>query len=303
MSTKTGYVAIIGLPNSGKSTLLNSIFGQKFSIVSNKPQTTRKRVLGIFSEENYQIIFMDNPGILVPKYLLQKKMMESVRQSIEDADVFLLLVDLASDPEGKLLLENSIWQNFIKDTQKPCILILNKIDLSTEEHVKKIVKKFENAGSFKKVIPTSAALGTNVKDVVQTIVEYLPEGPKLYPDDILSDENERFFVSEIIREKILEQYKEEIPYSVEVVVADFKERENGKDYIYSEIFVEKESQRKLLIGKNANAVKKLGESSRKEVEKFLQKEIFLELRVKVKAKWRKDENYLKDFGYSKYSAK
>jgi GTPase len=303
MKTKTGYAAIIGLPNSGKSSLLNSFFGQKFSIVSAKPQTTRKRILGILTEENYQIIFLDTPGLLAPKYLLQKKMMEAVQQSIEDADVFVLLADLKFDPEGKLLLENEIWKDLIKKSEKPKILVHNKMDLVSKEQVKNAAQKFGASKDFEKVIFASATLGTNVKEILETIIKFLPEGPKYYPNDIISEDDERFFVSEIIREKILENYKEEIPYSVEVVISDFKERENGKDYIYAEIFVERESQRKVLIGKNAGAVKKLGQSARKDIEEFLQKEVFLELRVKVKEKWRKNEKYIKSFGYSKYSSK
>jgi GTPase len=303
MNPKVGYTALIGLPNSGKSTLLNSILGQKFSIVSSKPQTTRKRILGILSEENYQIIFLDTPGILDPKYLLQKKMMEAVQQSIQDADIFLVLLDLKSDPDGKNFMLNDVWNNLIKETGKPTILLLNKIDLTTAEHTKKLVDKFEKKENFKKIIPISAAKGINTQNVINEIVKLLPEGPRLFPADIISDENERFFVSEIIREKILEQYEEEIPYSAEVVIADFKERENAKDYIYAEIFVERESQRKMIIGKNANAIKKLGQNARKDIEEFLQKEVFLELRAKVKEKWRKNEKSLKGFGYSKFSPK
>ncbi len=301
MESKVGYAAIMGLLNSGKSSLLNAILGLRFSIVSNKPQTTRKRILGILSEENYQIIFLDTPGILAPKYLLQTKMMEAVHQSTEDADVFVLILDLQSDSEGKLLFENNVVNKIISESKKPKILLLNKIDLCTEEHLKKMLTEFTNRGDFEEIIPISATLETNVSNVVEVIVSHLPEGPKLYPEDVLSDENERFFVSEIIREKILELYKEEIPYSVEVVIQEFKERENSKNYIYAEIFVEKESQRRIVIGKNGGALKKLGSSSRKNIEAFLQKEVFLELRVKIKDKWRNDEKSLKNFGYSKFS--
>jgi len=233
--------------------------------------------------------------------LLQTKMMEAVQQSTEDADVFVLILDLQSDSEGKLLFENNVVNKIISESKKPKILLLNKIDLCTEEHLKKMLTEFTNRGDFEEIIPISATLETNVSNVVEVIVSHLPEGPKLYPEDVLSDENERFFVSEIIREKILELYKEEIPYSVEVVIQEFKERENSKNYIYAEIFVEKESQRRIVIGKNGGALKKLGSSSRKNIEAFLQKEVFLELRVKIKDKWRNDEKSLKNFGYSKFS--
>ena len=299
MNHKAGYVSILGLPNSGKSTLMNSLIGQKLSITTNKPQTTRKRILGILSEKDFQIIFLDNPGILKPGYLLQEKMMEAVGQSIKDADIFLIILDINSDPEGnKILNENSV-KEILKENKKPQILVINKIDLSSQAFVQNLIEKIQKKYNFKKIIPLSASLEFNTNEVVSSIIEYLPEGPGFYPDDIVADESERFFVSEIIREKILELYQEEIPYSIEVLIADYKEREDKKDYISAEIVVEKESQKGIIIGKNGTAIKKLGLVSRKAIEDFLEKEIFLDLRVKVRKKWRSNENLLKSFGYSR----
>ncbi len=295
---KAGFAAILGKPNSGKSTLMNLLLGQKISITTNKPQTTRKRILGILSEENYQIIFLDTPGILKPGYLLQEKMMDHVSQSVKDADVVILLIDIAADPDGSNTLQDEFVSEFLQRNKKPVLLLLNKIDLSDETKIKNVFNKFDQQGLFKRIIPISASMGFNTQQIVPAIVELLPSHPKYYPDDIVADENERFFVSEIIREKILEQYQEEIPYSVEIAIADFKEQEDRKDFIQAEIFVERDSQKGIIIGRQGSAIKKLGENARKAIEDFLQRPVFLELRVKVKSKWRSDEKMLRNFGYS-----
>ncbi len=297
MNTKAGYVAILGLPNVGKSTLLNALLGQKISIINEKPQTTRKRILGILSEENYQIIFLDTPGILKPSYLLQEKMMEDVNRSIRDADIFLLMIDVSDDPEGKKLFSLPEVKAVL-DSGISKILVLNKVDLLKQEVVAVMISRFEGKGNFKSVIPLAANVNYNVQKVLVELVDILPENPKYFPDDIVAEENDRFFVSEIIREKVLEQYREEIPYSVEILINDFKEREVNKNYIDAEIVVEKDSQKGILIGKQGLAIKKLGEISRKAIEEFLQKEVYLELRVKVRKNWRKDEKMLRSFGYS-----
>ncbi len=299
MNHKSGYAAIIGLPNAGKSTLMNNLLGQKISIITSKPQTTRKNILGILSESDYQIIFLDTPGILKPNYLLQEKMMEFVNQSVKDADVIVFIIDLGADPEGKKLFSEEFSGNILTKNKKPKILLLNKIDLSNQTVVNELISKFESTKHFVKVIPVSTLLKFNLTEVANSIVELLPQGPKYYPDDIVADANERFFVSEIIREKVLEQYQEEIPYSVEVLINEFKEREDGKNFISAEIIVERESQKGIIIGKQGAAIKKLGETSRKSIEEFLQHPVFLELRVKVNTKWRSNEKQLKTFGYSK----
>lgn len=295
---RTGYAAILGLPNSGKSTLLNVLLGQKLSIITSKPQTTRKRILGILSEEDYQIIFLDTPGILSPSYLLQEKMMEDVKTSLDDADVILLVIDVAEDPLGEILLNQEFISESVLKSSKPKLLVINKVDLSNQEKVTELLKHFEKRKSFEEIIPISAALNFNIQRVKEEIVRFLPEGPKLFPDDQVTDANERFFVSEIIREKILEHYRDEIPYSSEVLIIEFKEREEGKNFISAEIVVERDSQKAIIIGKGGAAIKKLGQAARESIEKFLQKDVFLELRVKVRKKWRSDENLLKSFGYS-----
>lgn len=296
---KTGYVAILGLPNSGKSTLLNALLGQKLSIITSKPQTTRKRILGILSEENYQIIFLDTPGIFSPSYLLQEKMMEDVKASLDDADVIILITDVKEDP----LAENLFAQEFVKENilkvREPKLLVLNKVDLIKQDKVNDLIRHFETQKLFEEIIPISAMLNFNIQRVKEEIIRFLPEGPKLFPDDQITDANERFFVSEIIREKIIELYRDEVPYSCEVLIAEFKEREKGKNFISAEIVVEKDSQKAIIIGKGGTAIKKLGQVARKSVEEFLQREVFFELRVKVRKKWRSDENLLKSFGYSK----
>ncbi|OGU32881.1 MAG: GTPase Era [Ignavibacteria bacterium GWA2_35_9] len=299
MNTKSGYVAILGLPNAGKSTLMNALLGQKLSITTSKPQTTRKQILGILSSENYQAIFLDTPGIIKPGYLLQEKMMEAVSRSVKNADIIVLIIDVSSDPEGKQTLNNIFITEKVSNTGKPFLLLLNKIDLTQQEKVRNLISKLEPLNKFNKIIPVSALLNFNIEEVLGSIVELLPEGPKYYPDDIVADENERFFVSEIVREKVFELYKEEIPYGTEVIIVDFKEREDKKDYILAEVIVERESQKGILIGKKGAALKKLGLDARKSVEEFLQKEVYLELKVKVKNKWRSDEKQLRSFGYIK----
>jgi GTP-binding protein Era len=293
---KSGYVAIIGLPNSGKSTLLNALLGQKLSIVTSKPQTTRKRILGILSEPEYQVIFLDTPGIIKPGYLLQEKMMEAVNSAVRDADVILLIIDPAADPSAEKSFQNNLIAK-INKSKIPLILVINKIDLIEKSKLKPLLRKLEESKRYKKVIPVSALMGIKITEVLNSLIENLPVHPKYYPDDIIADETERFFVSEIIREKIFEQYKEEIPYSTEVIIADFKERGEKKNYINAEIIVEKESQKGIIIGKSGSAVKKLGESARKAAEEFLQHPVFLDLRVKVRSNWRSDEKSLKAFGY------
>ena len=298
MIHKSGYVAILGLPNAGKSTLLNTLLGQKISITNLKPQTTRKRILGILSEENFQVIFIDTPGILDPAYLLQEKMMDDVRLSGRDADVIVLLLDVEVDPAGNKALNNSYVKESILKAPVKKILVLNKIDLLPQDRVKIILEHFEKSGKFDEIIPLSALQNFNTQKLLQTIDEYLPEGPKFYPDDIVATQNERFFVTELIRETILEQYSEEVPYSCEVLIEEFKERENSKDYISAEIVVEKDSQKAIIIGKRGAAIKNLGQIARESIEEFLGKDVFLELRVKVRKKWRSSESFLKSFGYT-----
>lgn len=297
MNHKSGYVAILGLPNSGKSTLLNIILGQKLAITNPKPQTTRKNILGILTEKDYQVIFLDTPGIINPSYPLQEKMMEQVESSIKNADILLILIDAYADPTGKKIFKTALEKK-LERLKKSVILIINKIDLIKQEDVVKMIKHFEDLKKFKAVIPISALENFNIDRLKQIIVDELSDGPAFYPDDVVANENERFFVSEIIREKILEQFGEEVPYSCEVLIADYKERAKSKDYISAEIVVERDSQKAIIVGRDGSKIKKLGIVAREAIEDFLQRKVFLELRVKVRKDWRSDENMLKSFGYS-----
>lgn len=299
MSTRSGFVTIVGKPNVGKSTLMNRLLNEELSIITNKPQTTRKRVLGILSTENYQIIFLDTPGILEPKYLLQEKLSDYITISVKDSDILIFMITIKNLNDTIESFDDERIQKLIADKQKKKILVINKIDLLNQATINEALKKFENLKYFDNVIPISAINSLNVESLLEIIVDNLPLHPKFYPDDQISDEPERFFVSEKIREKILELYHDEIPYSVEVVIEDFKEREKGKDFISAAIIVERASQKPIILGKKGISIKKLGNMARKSIEEFLMREVYLELRVKVKENWRKDNNALKRFGYSK----
>ncbi len=294
---RAGYVAIIGKPNAGKSTLLNTILGQKLTITTPKPQTTRKRILGILSEENYQIIFLDTPGIIDPKYLLQEKMMKYVKHSVFDADIIIHIIDSTSQKEIDDALSGEFERLYLGGKKKPSILLMNKIDLIDEEAVKAVVAQVGKSRHYLAGLAISALDGSFRPAIIDLLLAHIPEGPKFYPDDFVSDENERFFVTEIIREKILELYREEVPYSCEVVIEDYKEREEGKYFIAALIYVERDSQKSIVIGKGGIQIKKLGELARKDIEIFIEHPVYLELRVKVKDSWRSNERALNEFGY------
>ena len=289
---KSGYVAIIGLPNAGKSTLLNALLNIKLSIISAKPQTTRRKVLGILNKADYQVIFIDTPGILKPKYKLHTRMMEQVHAALEDADLLVLIVDV-TDKKHPVEIDLPA----MNPGQKPVLLLLNKVDLINKQDLLPLMDLYKEFYSFDEIIPISALNRDGVEQVEKAIVQRLPHHPPFYPPDILSDQPERFFVAEIIREKIFERFFQEIPYSTEVVVEEFKERSSGKDYIYAIIYVERPLQKGIIIGKKGEALKKIGEAARKEIEAFLGRKVFLELRVKVNENWRYDERKLKRLGY------
>lgn len=298
METKAGFITIVGLPNAGKSTLMNALIGEQLSVATNKPQTTRKKIVGILSEPDYQFVFLDTPGILKPEYLLQERMLDFVFSSVRDTDILLVIVDITNDKSGSRLLENEIVQKILKAEKCPKILVINKIDESDKTLVESLISKAEKTELFNNIIPISAKLKFNLESVIETIKEHLPEHPKYYPDDQITDESERFFVTEIIRGKIFELLHEEIPYSTEVIIAEFKERDKkAKDYISAEIVVEKETQKPIIIGNQGTMIKKIGNYSRLEIEKFLGREVYLELRVKVRNKWRSNKNLLRSFGY------
>ena len=295
--TKTGQVTIIGKPNAGKSTLLNSILGVKLSIVTPKPQTTRKTVLGIYSENNTQIIFVDTPGIIKPKYEMQNIMMNYVDKSLDETDVICVIIDLSEYKTDKEYFHSSVVEK-IKNAKKPVILLLNKIDTFLDiKAILPIMANFQEEGIYKEIIPISARKSSNIDEVIKAIEKYLPEGHFLFDEETLSTQNERFFVSEIIREQIFLKFSEEIPYSTEISITEFKERENGKWFINAEIIVEKKNQKMIMIGKNGDKIKAVGEKAREAIEEHLQMPIYLELFVKVRDNWRENPTLLKSYGY------
>lgn len=292
---KAGYVAIVGEPNVGKSTLLNALLNQKISIVTPKPQTTRQRVLGILSQESVQIIFFDTPGLLRPKYLLHEKMVQFAESALQDADVILVLTEVARGTGLPPVVEQVIAKFAGK---KKMMLVINKVDAISRDQVLPIIDHFAREGKFGEIIPVSALKAENLGTLLTTIVKDLPHHPPFYPPDIVSEQPERFFVAEFIREKIFELFHEEIPYSTAVDILEFKEREEGKTYINADIIVERDSQKGILIGKGGTALKKVGQKARKEIEQFMGMPVYLDLHVKVREKWRESENWLKRLGYS-----
>ncbi|KAE8721607.1 GTP-binding protein Era isoform 2 [Hibiscus syriacus] len=293
---RSGYVAVLGKPNVGKSTLANQMIGQKLSIVTDKPQTTRHRVLGICSGPEHQMILYDTPGVMKKKmHKLDSMMMKNVRSAALNADCVLVLVDACKVPENiDDVLEEGLGD--VKCTL-PTLLVLNKKDLIKPCEIAKKLEWYEKFTDVDEVIPVSAKHGHGVDDIKDWILSKLPTGPPYYPKDIVSEHPERFFVAEIIREKIFMQYRNEVPYACQVNVVNYKTRPNAKDFIQVEIVVEKDSQKIILIGKGGKALKILATASRLDIEDFLQKKVFLEIEVKVKENWRQDEGLLKYYGY------
>ncbi|WP_353128871.1 GTPase Era [Parapedobacter pyrenivorans] len=292
MPHKAGFVSIIGKPNAGKSTLMNALVGEKMSIVTPKAQTTRHRIIGIVNDPAYQIVFSDTPGVIKPAYTLQESMMSSVQGSLIDADIILLVTDINEKYDESDVIEK------LKKTTSPVAVLINKIDKSTEEEVKRKIGYWQDTIGPQIALATSALHGHNIQAVMQFILDNLPEHPPYYEKDALTDKNERFFVSEIIREKVFKLYEKEIPYSTEVIITAFKEEESITR-ISGEIIVERDSQKNIIIGKAGSMIKKVGTYARQDIEEFLQKKVFLELFVKVIPDWRKKDNYLKRFGYER----
>ncbi|MEX2379558.1 MAG: GTPase Era [Vicingaceae bacterium] len=291
MKHRSGFVNIIGHPNVGKSTLMNQLVGEKLSIITSKAQTTRHRILGIVNEEDYQIIYSDTPGVIEPAYKLQEGMMKFVFNSLEDADLFLLLVEC-----GQKSFNNENLFDFLRQTETPIILLINKIDISNQEVLEEQMQHWHDQLPKAEVMPISALHNFNVDLLKEKIVKKLPECPPYYPKDSLTDKSERFFVEEKIREKILMNYEQEVPYSTEVLVEEFKEEEDIIR-IRANIFVSRDSQKGILIGKGGLKLKKVGTEARKDLEAFFEKQIYLNLFVKVNKDWRNDEGQLKRFGY------
>ncbi|MEK7749927.1 MAG: GTPase Era [Planctomycetota bacterium] len=290
---KSGYVAIVGKPNVGKSTLINDFLGCKLSIVTPKPQTTRKKIMGVLTKEDYQIVFYDTPGIMEPKYELQKYMVKEAYEAIEDADVILMMAEPFEPPAEK---DKEFFEK-LSHLNIPVILAINKIDLVEKDSLIPILSAYDKLVKFAEIVPISALKGTNLDLMLNLVVKYLPEGEPFYPEDYMTDYNERFLASEIIREKVFESYGEEIPYSTTVEIEEFKEREAGKDFIKAIIFVERDSQKGIIIGESGKAIKRVGVIAREEIEKQTGRKVYLELWVKVMEKWRKDKSKLYKLGY------
>ncbi len=290
---RCGYVALLGRPNVGKSTLLNNILKFKLSIVTPKPQTTRHKILGIHSDDDSQMIFFDTPGVISPRYKLHEFLVRAAENAAAGADLLVFMIDV-KDADG--LANEQILEKFSK-YDKPTIICLNKIDLVAKEKLLPMIERFAKIKSGAEIIPVSAIKSDGVDSLLQTIKKNLPKSPPLYPPDQLTTAPERFFVSEIVREKIFMSYGEEIPYSTTVEIEEFKERKKGKTYIRAAIFVERDSQKGILIGKGGSALKRAGATSRADIEKFLQKPVYLELVVLVRPKWREKESMLDQLGY------
>jgi GTP-binding protein Era len=292
MPHKAGFVNILGAPNVGKSTLINALTGENLAIVTPKAQTTRHRILGIINEEDYQIVLSDTPGLLAPKYELQTAMMDFIDEALEDADILLLVVESGADFPFDELLERIQKQNI------PLILVINKVDLKDQAFLNNEMEEWEKRLPGARIIPASALHQFNIEAIRQSILDLLPESPPYYDKDALTDRNLRFFVSEIIREKILLLYQKEVPYSAEVVVEEFKE-EPHLSRIRASVHVARESQRGIILGKGGKAIKRLGTEARRSIEDFLGTKVFLDLQVKVSKDWRNDPKMLKWFGYSR----
>lgn len=288
---KAGFVNIFGPPNAGKSTLMNALLGERLAIVSPKVQTTRHRILGILTEPEYQIIFSDTPGIIDPQYKLHNKMMQQVRSAVEDADVALLMVDATDNPDAF----TSIIDSLKLKTKK--ILLVNKVDLiEDKEKQAELVKAFEERIKPDKTMVISALKKINTKKIIPAILKFLPDAPPFYPDEDISDRPMRFFVSEMIREKIYALYEQEIPYHTAVLVQTFEELPHVTK-IRADIIATRETQKMILLGTGGSMIKKLGTQARESIEKFLDKKVYLELFIKVRPKWRENDNYLKEYGY------
>ncbi|MCH5220006.1 MAG: GTPase Era [Muribaculaceae bacterium] len=289
---KSGFVNIVGNPNVGKSTLMNDLVGERVSIITSKAQTTRHRIMGIVNTPEYQIVFSDTPGVLSPKYKLQESMLGFSEGALTDADILLYVTDVVEDPT-----KNADFLTKVAKETIPVLLVINKIDLvKSQEELENIIARFKELLPNAEVFPISAKENFNVNNLMHRIVELLPEGEPYFGKDALTDKPARFFVTEIIREKILLNYDKEVPYSTEVIVEKFEEKENSI-HIMAVIYVERDSQKGIIIGKGGSMLKKVGMEARRDIEKFFDKSVYLELFVKVESNWRNRENKLRQFGY------
>ncbi|MCX2679405.1 GTPase Era [Galbibacter sp. EGI 63066] len=290
---KAGFVNIIGNPNVGKSTLMNAFIGEKLSIITSKAQTTRHRIFGIVNGDDFQVVFSDTPGIIKPAYELQQSMMDFVKSAFEDADVLIYMVEI-----GEKELKDENFFKKIANSKIPVLLLLNKIDISSQEVLEEQVQLWKGKVPNAEIYPISALQNFNIDTVFNRILELLPDSPPFYPKDQITDKPERFFVNEIVREKILLNYKKEIPYAVEVETEEFLEDEEIIR-IRSVIMVERDSQKGIIIGHKGAALKRVGMQARADMEKFFGKQVHIEIYVKVNKNWRSNQNQLKRFGYNK----
>ena len=292
MSYKSGFIAVIGRPNVGKSTLINHIIGQKIAIMSDKPQTTRSRIQCIFNTEDMQMIFLDTPGIHKPKYKLGEYMLKAAEGTLKEVDVIFFVIDATEKFGGgeKYIIER------LETTTKPVILVVNKLDLIEREQSLPIIASYSDKYDFKAIIPISALDGTNVDELINEAKKYLPEGPQYYPADMVTDQPERLIIAELVREKILNLTDDEVPHSIAVDVDEITKRESGTNYIRATIYVERDSQKGIVIGKNGSMLKNIGQLARPEIEMLLGGKVFLDLWIKVKKNWRNRIGTIQEFG-------
>lgn len=295
-SHKSGFVALIGRPNVGKSTLLNQVIGQKITIMSDKPQTTRNRIQGVYTTDDVQIIFIDTPGIHKPKSKLGRQMMKTAMDALQEVDCVLMLVDAAAGPGSgdRFIIEK------LQGVETPIMLVLNKIDLIHPEALLPLIDEYRDWYPFSEIIPVSAKKGNNVEPLLEQVKRYLPEGPRYYPEDHVTDHPEQFICAELIREKILHLTREEIPHSIAVRLEEMRNEPNGTVYMSAVIYVERDSQKGIVIGKQGALLKEVGRAARQDIERLLGSKIYLELWVKVQKDWRNRERILKELGFDEY---
>ncbi|WP_026885456.1 GTPase Era [Clostridium beijerinckii] len=296
---KSGFVTIVGRPNVGKSTLLNYIMGEKLSIVSNKPQTTRNNIQTILTGDDYQMVFVDTPGIHKPKHKLGEYMVNSAKESTKDVDLVLFL----TNPDEEIGKGDKFILETLRDKKCPVFLVLNKVDESTQDRVAKSLEMYSKEFKFAEIVPISAIKGKNVDVLVELMKKAMPEGPKYYPDDMITDVQEKFVVSEIIREKALRTLRDEVPHGIAVDIIQMKQNQIGTYHIEVDLICEKDSHKGIIIGKNGQTLKRIGENSRYELERFLRSKVNLKIWVKVRKEWRDNQLLLKELGYKGNSKK
>jgi GTP-binding protein Era len=290
---KTGFVSLVGRPNAGKSTLLNRLVGTKLAIVSDKPQTTRNRILGVRNYPDAQVVFLDTPGIHRPLHRMNVRMVDAAVETMREVDVLGLVIDVA-EPPGK---GDRYVLDLVKDVKAPVFLILNKVDLIKKNRLLPLIQQYDAIGTFAEIVPVSAATGDNVDRLERAIIDRLPAGEPMYPADYLTDQPERFFAAEIVREKLLQFTHAEIPFSSAVVIDRFEEPEgSGPLRLYCTIVVERESQKPIVVGRGGEMIKRIGTAAREELERFFETRVFLDLHVRVKSEWREDDQVLSDIG-------